>query len=401
MPCGRGEGWARAARAIRATKRVSRGYLEFHPESASMNKPEIVSKLRHRGALGEDEKPPEVTTTMSLTAHGAVIGIFTLALIAALSIGRPILVPAVSAFVITLMLGPLAVRAERLGIPNVASAIALWLLVLIVVYGVLALLAAPIVEWIGKAPEIGRNIQQKLEVLNGPLASLQEVRNALLPSGSGAGLGVDLVAFVKPVVEVVAPGIGQMLIFFGSLFFMLLGRVQMRHMMVALVRSRDAKLSVLKILNDAEHDLTSYLSTIALINVCVGIGAGAIAYSTGMPSPIAWAVLGFILNFIPYIGALLMELAMFLVGLVAFATLGHALLPPLLYLAMGILEGHFITPGIMGRQLTLHPLTVFLSLVFWTWLWGPIGAFLAVPLLIIGVVAVEQIFARNEPSLPD
>jgi predicted PurR-regulated permease PerM len=385
----------------RATKRVPGGYLEFPPESASMNKPEILSKMRHRGALGEEEKPPEVTTTMSLTAHGAVIGIFTLALIAALSVGRPILVPAVSAFVITLMLGPLTARAERLGIPNVATAFALWLLVLIVVYGLLALLAAPVVEWIGKAPEIGRNVQQKLEVLNGPIASLQELRNALLPSGSDAGLGVDLVAFVKPVVEVVAPGIGQMLIFFGSLFFMLVGRRQMRHMMVALVRSRDSKLSVLKILNDAEHDLTSYLSTIALINVCVGIGAGAIAYGTGMPSPIAWAVLGFILNFIPYIGALLMELAMFLVGLVAFQTLGHALIPPLLYLAMGTLEGHFITPGIMGRQLTLHPLTVFLSLVFWTWLWGPIGAFLAVPLLIIGVVAIEQIFPREEPALPE
>jgi predicted PurR-regulated permease PerM len=391
----------RGPAGARATKRVPGGYPEFRPESASMNKPEILSKMRHRGALGEEEKPPEVTTTMSLTAHGAVIGIFTLALIAALSIGRPILVPAVSAFVITLMLGPLAVRAERMGIPNVATAIALWFLVLIVFYGVLALLAAPVVEWIGKAPEIGRNIQQKLEVLEGPLASLQQLRNALLPAGNGAGLGVDLVAFVKPVVEVVAPGIGQMLIFFGSLFFMLLGRVQMRHMMVALVRSRDAKLSVLKILNDAEHDLTSYLSTIALINVCVGIGAGAIAYGTGMPSPIAWAVLGFILNFIPYIGALLIELAMFLVGLVAFSTLGHALIPPLLYLAMGVLEGHFITPGIMGRQLTLHPLTVFLSLVFWTWLWGPIGAFLAVPLLIIGVVAVEQISRKDEPSLPD
>jgi predicted PurR-regulated permease PerM len=400
MPCSRGEGW-RGPAGIGATKRVPGGYLEFRPESASMNKPEILSKMRHRGALGEEEKPPEVTTTMSLTAHGAVIGIFTLALIAALSIGRPILVPAVSAFVIALMLGPLAVRAERMGIPNVATAIALWLLVLIVFYGVLALLAAPVVEWIGKAPEIGRNIQQKLEVLEGPLASLQQLRNALLPAGNGAGLGVDLVAFVKPVVEVVAPGIGQMLIFFGSLFFMLLGRVQMRHMMVALVRSRDAKLSVLKILNDAEHDLTSYLSTIALINVCVGIGAGAIAYGTGMPSPIAWAVLGFILNFIPYIGALLIELAMFLVGLVAFSTLGHALIPPLLYLAMGVLEGHFITPGIMGRQLTLHPLTVFLSLVFWTWLWGPVGAFLAVPLLIIGVVAVEQISRKDEPSLPD
>jgi predicted PurR-regulated permease PerM len=366
-----------------------------------MNKPEIVSKLRQRGALGEPEKPVEVTSTISLIAHAALIGIFVLALIAALDVARPILVPAVSAFIVTLTLGPLAARAERMGIPNVATALALWLLVLLVFYGALALIAAPVVEWIGKAPEIGQNIQQKLHVLDGPLQRLQQLRNALMSSSAGGGLGVDLVAFVKPVLEVVAPGIGQMLIFFGSLFFMLLGRTQLRRTMVDMVRSRDAKLSVLKMLNESEHDLTHYLSTIAIINLCVGIGAGLIAFATGMPSPLAWAVLGFVLNFIPYIGALMIEVAMFLVGLVVFPSLGHALIAPVLYLAMGTLEGHFITPSIMGRQLTLHPLTVFLSLVFWTWLWGPIGAFLSVPLLIVALVIASHLFPDDEPALPD
>ena len=92
---------------------------------------------------------------------------------------------------------------------------------------------------------------------------------------------------------------------------------------------------------------------------------------------------------------------LFLVGLVAFPTLTQALIPPVLYLAMGVLEGHFITPSIMGHRLTLHPLTVFLSLIFWTWLWGPVGAFLAVPLLIIGVVAADYMFPKEEPALPD
>ena len=201
-------------------------------------------------------------------------------------------------------------------------------------------------------------------------------------------------------VTVVAPGIGQMLVFFGTLFFMLLGRAQLRRGLVASFQTREGKLRVLKIMNEAEQDLTGYLGTIAAINVCVGIGAGIIAFATGMPDPLAWAVLGFVLNFVPYIGALLMEIAMFLVGVVAFPTLAHALIPPLLYLAMGVLEGHFITPSIMGHRLTLHPLTVFLSLVFWTWLWGPVGAFLAVPLLIIGLVVTEHLFPSDEPDLP-
>jgi predicted PurR-regulated permease PerM len=366
-----------------------------------MNTPLAIAKLRRRRQAGDDEATVEPDERWPALVPVALAGIFLILLIAALSLARPVLVPAVCAFVITLMLGPVAVRAERWGIPNVVTAFALWILVFIVVYGVLALLATPVVEWIGKAPEIGRNIQQKLQVLNGPLQSVLELRDALLPESTSKGLGVDLVAFVKPVFEIVAPGIGQMLVFFGSLFFMLLGRAHMRRMFVDLAVTRDAKLSVLKILNEAERDLTGYLSTIAVINLCVGIGAGAIAYVTGMPNPLAWAVLGFILNFIPYIGALMVEAGMFLVGLVAFPTLGQAILPPLLYLAMGTAEGHFITPGIMGRQLTLHPLTVFLSLVFWTWLWGPVGAFLAVPLLILGVVVAAHVFPNDDPDLPD
>jgi predicted PurR-regulated permease PerM len=111
-------------------------------------------------------------------------------------------------------------------------------------------------------------------------------------------------------------------------------------------------------------------------------------------------VLGFILNFIPYIGALIMEAALFMVGLVTFPTLTHALLAPLLCLGLATLEGHFITPSVMGRKLTLNPLTVFLSLVFWTWLWGPVGAFLAVPLLIMALVVIDHLFPADEPDLP-
>jgi predicted PurR-regulated permease PerM len=76
------------------------------------------------------------------------------------------------------------------------------------------------------------------------------------------------------------------------------------------------------------------------------------------------------------------------------------LIAPLLFLALATLEGHFITPAIMGHRLTLNPLTVFLSLVFWTWLWGPVGAFLAVPLLIVGLVVVDHLFPDDEPELP-
>jgi predicted PurR-regulated permease PerM len=363
-----------------------------------------AAQSARRTVLGLNDPQPvaAVSRVWRTTSQVATIGIFLILLIAALEFARPLLLPLVSAFVVTMMLGPLSARAERAGVPSLLTAIVLWLLVIAVCYGVIVLLAGPAVDWIGKAPEIGRSVQDKLRVLDRPWAMMQDLRKALLPGDQGkGGMGVDIAAFVAPVFSIVTPAIGEVFIFFGTLFFMLLGRTQLRRVTVALFEDRDARLRTLKIMNDIEHNLTGYLSVVAVINVAVGIAGGVVAWAVGLPDPVAWAVLAFILNFLPYIGALLMEAALFLVGLVTFPTLTHALAAPLLFLVFATLEGHFITPSIIGRRLTLNPLTVFLSLVFWSWLWGPVGAFLAVPLLIMGLVVVNHLFPSEEqPALP-
>jgi predicted PurR-regulated permease PerM len=363
----------------------------------------VRSARRHGSVLGINDPQPvaEVSRVWRTTSQVATIGIFFILLIAALDLARPLLLPVVSAFVVTMMLGPLSARAERAGIPSLLTAIVLWLLVIAVFYNVIVLLAGPAVDWIGKAPEIGKSVQDKLRVLDWPWAMMQDLRKALLPGDQDkAGIGVDIAAFIAPAFSIVTPAIGEVFIFFGTLFFMLIGRTKLRKVTVALFEDRDARLRTLRIMNDIEHNLTGYLSMVAVINVAVGIAAGAIAWGVGLPDPVAWAVLAFILNFLPYIGALMMEAALFLVGLVTFPTLTHALAAPLLFVVFATLEGHFITPSIIGRRLTLNPLTVFLSLVFWSWLWGPVGAFLAVPLLIMGLVAVTHLFPSDEPALP-
>jgi predicted PurR-regulated permease PerM len=369
---------------------------------------ETIDAARHtrraRMALGVTDPQPvaEVSRVWRTTSQVATIGIFIIILIAALEFARPLLLPLVSAFVVTMMLGPLSARAQRAGIPSMLTAIVLWLLVIAVFYGVIVLLAGPAIDWIGKAPEIGKTIQDKLRVLDRPWAMMQDLRKALMPGDAGkAGVGVDIAAFVAPVFSIVTPAIGEVFIFFGALFFMLIGRTQLRHVAVAFFEEREARLRTLKIMNDIEHNLTGYLSMVAIINVAVGLAAGVIAWGVGLPDPVAWAVLAFLLNFIPYIGALMMEAGLFLVGLVTFPTLTQALAAPLLFLVFATAEGHFITPAVIGRRLTLNPLTVFLSLVFWSWLWGPVGAFLAVPLLIMGLVAVSHLFPSDEqPDLP-
>ena len=372
-------------------------------EQRRVAKPDVargISRSPDIPSVSDPQPTGELARFWRTAAQSATIGMFVILAIVALSLARPLLLPVASAFVVSMMLGPLSARAERYKLPSLVSAIILWLLVVGVFYGVIVLLASPVVDWIGKAPDIGRNIQEKLRVLDRPLSVLQELREAFLPSDKKGSLGVDIMAFIQPAVLIVTPAIGQILIFFGTLFFMLLGRTQLRRVLIAFFDERDARLRMIKIMNDIEHNLTGYLSIVALINIGVGLCGGFAAWVTGLPDPVAWAVLAFILNFIPYIGALMMEAALLMVGLVTFATLAQALVAPLIFLALATLEGHFITPGIMGRRLTLNPLTVFLSLVFWTWLWGPVGAFLAVPLLIVALVVIGHLFPENEPELP-
>jgi predicted PurR-regulated permease PerM len=364
-------------------------------------RPDVDAQTPERRAgQPDDEVQPVASLDLfwSGTARAATIGIFCILAIAAIELARPVLLPAVSGIVVGLMLGPLTSRAQKLGIPSLATALVLLALVVTVFYLVIVLLAAPVVEWIGKAPEVGALLRQKLHVLDRPLAALDDLRKAV---AGGEGLKVDTGPnLLAPMLTFVTPAVGQTVIFIGTLFFFLLGRTELRWHLVALFEAREARLRTLRILNDIEHSLTGYLSVVAVINLAVGVAALCIAYIAGLPSPIAWGVLGFVLNFVPYLGALIMQLVMFAVGLVTFATLGEALLAPLLYLGFTTLEGHFITPAIMGKRLTLSPLAVFLALVFWTWMWGPVGAFLAVPLLIVALVAINHVFPKESQQLP-
>jgi predicted PurR-regulated permease PerM len=119
-----------------------------------------------------------------------------------------------------------------------------------------------------------------------------------------------------------------------------------------------------------------------------------------MPNPAALGALAATLNYIPIIGPVAMFVVLVVVGLVAFPTISAGLLAPLLFAAMTFLEGHFLTPTIVGRRLELNALAVFIALAFWTWLWGPMGAFLASPILIVALILKEHLMPVNSPQLP-
>jgi predicted PurR-regulated permease PerM len=357
-------------------------------------------EVRHALVIG-DPLPVSSVRAMWMTAgQVATIGIFLLLLGAFLYAGRAILLPIFAAAVVSLTLAPLVKAGRRFGVSP-------WLTGLLIValcvggLGIAATaLAGPVSEWIGRAPEIGAIVKGKLAVLDQPIAAFRELENAVLGANSGVSVNSPP-NIVLPVVAFVTPAVSEVLIFFVTLMFFLAGQIELRASLVSLFADRDTKLRFLKIMRDIERNLAGYLTVVTIVNAMLGATVALATWLLGFPSPLIFGLLAAFLNYVPYVGPAVMVVVLFGVGLVTFPSLGHALIAPVGLIALTTTEGHFITPTIVGRRLTLNPLLVFLALAFWTWLWGPLGAFLAVPLSIIGLVIFNHLFPDDDLKLPE
>lgn len=298
------------------------------------------------------------------------------------------------------MLGPLSSRAERWRIPP-------WLFALLTVGCIIGLfnwaiilLSGPVAEWIGKAPEIAATVRERLHVLDRPIAALHDLQTAISGNKPTSGLNIDITGFMESIVEFLTPAFGQLILFFATLFFFLLVRPQLLRTLILLPSEREARLRTLRIIHAIEQDLTQYLGTVTLINIAVGAATGIIVHVLGYPNAALWGALAFLFNYLPYVGPAIMLVVLFIVGLVTFPFLLEAAIVPICFMALTTVEGNLITPNIIGKRLELNPFAVLLALAFWTWLWGPVGTFLAVPLLITGSLAIEHFLVEEKGKLP-
>jgi len=334
-------------------------------------------------------------------ARAATIGIFLLLLTAALDLARVLFLPLVSALVFAFMFGPLQSAAERRRIPA-------WLFALICVVGIIGIInliivltAAPLIEWFGRGPDILATLGDKLRVLAAPFSAVRDLQRALSPDSAKVGMNIEVTTFITPALAFLTPALGELVVFLAALFFFLVGRKHLRRHVVFFFATQEDRLRALRILNEIEENLTRYLTTAGAINFCLGVIVACASWVIGLPSPPMWGVLAFALNFLPYVGPLIITIALFVAGLVVFPSLGQALIAPAFFVGLATVEGHFITPNIVGRRLDLSPVLVFVGLVFWTWLWGPMGALLATPLVIAGTVVVNDFLPKNGIELPE
>jgi predicted PurR-regulated permease PerM len=216
------------------------------------------------------------------------------------------------------------------------------------------------------------------------------------PNNSGAALPLPAISWVPPTLSIVLPTITEFLFFLVVLLLFISEWPDLRRGIVMTFASRDSRLTVLKILNEIESGLANYLLIVTLINLSVGALAGFICALTGMPNAVGFGALAATLNFIPIVGPTAMFAVLLIVGLVAEPTFVWGLLPAAGFLMVITVEGQFLTPMIIGRHLELNALAVLLSLAFWTWLWGPMGAFLSSPILMVALILKQRLYVDED-----
>ncbi|WP_316014164.1 AI-2E family transporter [Roseobacter sp. HKCCA0434] len=342
------------------------------------------------------------------------VGIVALILaIGALAAARAFLIPVMFAALLALVFRPVRRGLNKIGLSNGAAAFVITALLMLAIAGLFAGLAQPVSKWIADAPRITAQIETKLESLQGTVEAVSEAARQIDDLADGNEEEVETPGTVRQPqqmeievsendggilsrIAATAPlVVGQIVFTLALLFFVLAsGDLFQQRMVEAMPRFRDKRKAV-RIAADIERRVGYYLFTITLVNAALGVAIGLAMWAFGMPDPLLFGVVAFVLNFMPYIGAIIGTVSALAVGIVALPDIWLAVFAAGAYMMLTTIEGQFITPYFVGRSLKLNPVVVFLSVAFWAWLWSVVGMIVAVPILVVMRVFSEHIPALN------
>jgi predicted PurR-regulated permease PerM len=355
----------------------------------SKPKQEHPAKLDSSGRNGGNGSM-EALDRWSWAARISVVGLFTIAALYVLFAMQGIIVPVVTAWVMGAILRPVVDRAEIFGVPRSLAVITTALAALLILLAIIGLLSTPFTYWISHTEELASLIKEKMQLLGEPLSIFDEIGRTLSGISGGAApaprTSYDTATIVGAIISALSPMVTQFMLFFFAMIFWMLYANDIKAK-IANIFTRDRARQISRsILDEAESNVSHYFGTLVVVNLVLGVLAAGLAWLVGLPNPLLWAVLAGVLNFIPYLGPLVTMATFLVVGIMTFPSPMHALIAPIVWLVVNTLEGNVITPWIVGQRHTLNPFLVFLAIAFWSWMWGPFGALLAVPILIAATV---------------
>jgi predicted PurR-regulated permease PerM len=330
----------------------------------------------------------------------SLTGLFILALFYTIYFMRSVLLPVVLALLLSFLLRPIVRALARLKIPlAISAAVILIGFLALVAYGISAL-AAPTMGWLQKAPAGLPELQHKLLPVKKSITQVTQATGEIEKLASTNAEDKTVEVKRRPITEIffmrTPEFIASTVLSVILLYFLLVYDQAFIAKLVKLLPTLSDKKTAVAIAHDIESQVSRYLFTITMINICLGLAVGTAVGLLGLRNPVMWGAMVTLLNFVPYLGALTGIICMTIGALLSFDSLGYALIFPGVYLAFGTLEGSFITPWVMGRSLTLNPVIILLSLTFWGWMWGIVGIILAVPIL----AAFKILCAHIKPMEP-
>jgi predicted PurR-regulated permease PerM len=327
--------------------------------------------------------------------------IATVATAAGLYFAQEVFIPVALGLLFTALFRPVVDVLGRVRIPAPVSAT-------LIVLGCLGLLGAggyflvgPIRTWVRDAPKTLSAARGKIEKLRKPIRQVsqavekaqqqvtggeQKAKDQAPPASSSGPASPSVLGRVFTTTTGILGTLLQTIV----VVFVLLATGDLFTRKLALVMPRPFKGNPEETVQAAESVVRRYLLVTALLAGGQGVVIALIFMALGMPSPVLWGVLTFLLECLPYIGALFMVAAVTVTSFAAFEGIGQILLPPLAYIAVSTIQNNLISPFAYGGGLRLNPLVVLVIVLVGWFLWGVAGAFVAVPLL-----AAAKIFAER------
>jgi predicted PurR-regulated permease PerM len=240
--------------------------------------------------------------------------------------------------------------------------------------------------WVESAPQTLRNIEHKVYPLKQTVKEMTHAADQvdqMTTVTTTDAVAIKSVSFREVLYENARSLVTGIIMTSLSLYFALSWGPVLVVRVKQLLRDPEKRKGFTELSMVLEQEVSSYLFTIAIINCGLGAAVAAVLYLFDVPHPVILGVVAMVLNFIPYLGALATFLVITATTLLSFDSLEMPALVGTVFLILTIAEGQIITPLILGRRLALNPLMVFVSIAFWFWLWGVMGALMAVPILII------------------
>jgi len=357
------------------------------------------------------EPPPGVPLPVKTVPTQWIL--IALGTVAFLYFARPVVLPVFLAILAAMALKPLMRWLALIHLPTAASAAIVFVLLVTVLSVGFFQLGRPAVKWIDDAPQHVADLKARVQLLypnamkmSHAVAAVSDLGDSTAAAGAAvAGTPVVKKASQKPpqTVEIkdqrgtasilnwtgtVLAGLGEVLVL---VYLILASGDLFLHKLVRVMPTLSDKKRAIEFSHEIQQNISNYLFSVTLINAGLGAVVAAGLYVIGVPKAGMWGMLAAIINFVPYFGPVLMIIIIGIVGVLSFDSLGQGLMPGAWYLALHLLESNFVTPVLLGRRFTLNPVAIFISLLFWLWLWGVPGALLSAPILVLVKAICDRI----------